>query len=303
MNIVIAGPGAVGCLFAALLSARERRITMLDKNRERACELDRNGIRYERDATARRVAVRATIDPDCVADADVVLVCVKAYDTENLMRRIATLIRPETVLVSLQNGIDPLGILARHAGAARTVCAVTAHGATLLGPGHIAHTGIGVTRVAPFQAESDAAARAFAGFLQESGLETVFVADHRRALWSKLAVNAGINPVTALADVPNGGLLEQPDLFDRARRASIEAQRVATAMGIELEYVDAGSELRRICVATAANISSMLQDVRRGKRTEIDAINGAVVRAGRRLGIPTPVNAALIAGVTGMKRR
>lgn len=270
---------------------------MLDRNPERVGTLNRDGIRYERDATARRVTVRATVDPDCVSDADVVLVCVKAFDTESLLERIAARIRSDTRVISLQNGLTAADLVARYAGAARTVVAVTGQGATRRGPGHVRHAGEGDTRVAPYRPEFSSAARDTVALLQSCGMAAYYDPDRERVMWSKVIINAGINPVTALADAPNGALLERPDLFERARRAALEAGRVAAAQGITPSYGNIGDELRRVCSLTAANLSSMVQDMRRGQRTEIDAINGAIVNEGLRLGIPVPVNTALTLAV------
>ncbi len=303
MNIVIAGPGAIGCLLASWLRATGRNITLLDKDPDRARLLERNGIRMETSGGSRITPIRATVDPHCISRADLVLICVKAHATHALLERIAPWLPPGIPVVSLQNGIDPANTLARFAGNKRSVCAVTGHGATLLNTGHIVHAGSGITRVAPFLPECPHAARNLTDLLKRSGWETVFVADRQRVLWSKLLLNAGINPVTALAGVCNGVLLERQDLFQRALQAAREGQQVAEAMAIRLDYADPEPELRRICARTAGNISSMLQDVRRGKMTEIDAINGAIVRAGQRLRVRVPVNRELLAGVLRAQRQ
>ncbi len=297
MNIVIAGPGAIGCLFASLLRATGRTITLLDKDPDRARILERNGIRVETSGDSRQTPIRATVDPRCISGADLVLICVKAHATSSLLERIAPRIPPAIPVVSLQNGIDPIETLAQFVGTTRSVCAVTAHGATLLNTGHLVHAGTGITRVAPFSPEFPSAARVLTHLLKRSGLETVFVADRQRVLWSKLVINAGINPVTALAGVCNGVLLERQDLFQRARQAAQEGQQVAAAMGITLDFANTERELRQICTLTSGNISSMLQDLQRGKATEVDAINGAIVRAGQRLRVPVPVNRELLAGI------
>ncbi len=292
-TIVVAGPGALGCLLAALLHRNGRAVTLLDKNAERARTLNAKGIRLESAVRPLVLPMMATTDFACVRDAEAVLICVKSYDARALLECVAPHLAPETVVVSFQNGLGHDDLLREHVGASRSVCAVTGEGATALDVGRIVHAGRGRTRVAPLDSRDSQAGRRATDLLQEAGMDAVFDTDVRRTLWSKLVVSVGINPVTALADVPNGALLDRPDLFARAQAAAEEACAVAGAAGVTLPEPDAVGTLRRVCRNTAANLSSMLQDVRKGKRTEIEALNGAVVREGRRLGVPTPVNGEL----------
>ncbi len=293
MNIAIVGPGAVGCLLASFLAGTGREVMLLDKDADRARILAAQGVHVITDAGVRIVPIRATDDPASVTEADIVMVCVKAYDTESALDRIAPFVSDHATVASLQNGLGHAETLARRTDPARTVCAVTGHGATSLGIGRIAHAGHGLTRVAPYSPDRPDAARQLVALLEAVGLETRYDPDRNRTLWSKLIVNAGINPVTALANIPNGVLLERPELFARAQAAALEACAVATAQGVTLDSTDVAAELRRVCEKTATNLSSMLQDMRKGKRTEIDALNGAVAREGQRLGVPVPVNVEL----------
>jgi 2-dehydropantoate 2-reductase len=133
--------------------------------------------------------------------------------------------------------------------------------------------------------------------LTGAGLEAEVHPDVRAMLWSKLIVNAAINPVTALAGVPNGALLERDDLHRKAHAVAREGEAVAAALEIALDYADACRRVDEVCTATATNRSSMLQDLERGRATEIDCINGAIVRAGLEAEIPTPVNRNLLAEI------
>lgn len=293
MNIVIVGPGSMGCLLASFLDGTGREVALLDKDADRARILAAQGVHVIAGGGVRVVPVSATADPARVTEADIILVCVKAYDTESALDRIAPFVSGHAVVASFQNGLGHAETLAHHTDTARTVCAVTGQGATHLGVGRIAHAGQGLTRVAPYSPDRPDAARQLVALLEEIGLETRYDPDRNRTLWSKLIINAGINPVTALADIPNGALLDRPDLFARAQAAALEAYAVAAALGVTLDRTDVVAELRRVCEKTATNVSSMLQDIRKGKRTEIDALNGAVAREGRRLGVPVPVNVEL----------
>ncbi len=298
MAVVIVGPGAIGCLFASFLARAGETVALLGKHSAQARHIEQQGVRVDTENGARTVAVQATTDPACVANADYVLLCVKAYDMHIALSRVAPWFHADrSVAVSLQNGVDSLDALARMAGPARTVCAATAQGAVALGAGHVRHAGAGPTWVAPCAGAPPNAAQAFAGLLRQSGVPCRYDADANSVLWSKLILNAGINPVTALENVSNGELLQRPALFRQALLAAAEARQVARAQGVALRDMDIEFELRQLCARTARNDSSMLQDLRHGRRTEIDAINGAVLREAAPLGIAVPVNAKLVEAI------
>lgn len=292
MKIAIVGPGAIGCLFGGLLSQAGHVVHMLDRHDGRARTIDSRGLCLD----GQRIRVHATADPRDIPSPDIVCVCVKTYDTQRAAVRLPPLLRATTMLVSLQNGVGNAEKIADACGHP-VVCAVTAHGATLLADGEVQHAGKGPTSVSPFSPGARPQAEAFVSVLQRAGMDATSVADVRSLLWSKLIVNAAINPVSALEDVPNGAIAERVDLFDRAVQAANEGESVARAARISLLYAAAADEVRTVCRRTRRNVSSMRQDLRRGKCTEVDAINGAIVREGKRLGVPVPVNAGLVTAI------
>jgi 2-dehydropantoate 2-reductase len=170
---------------------------------------------------------------------------------------------------------------------------ITAQGATVIAPGQLRHAGNGPTYLAltPGLAEP---LREVVALFNEAGLETSLVDNASSLVWGKLAINAGINPLTALLEVPNGALVENESWRQIMAAAAREVAQVAAAQGITLPFSDAASRTAEVSQATSSNRSSMLQDVSRTAPTEIDAISGAVVRFGRLLGIPTPVNESLL---------
>jgi len=293
-DIVIVGPGAIGCLFAALLSEKGLNVALLDKNAERAEFIAREGIRLKDSAGERVIRVPCEADPSKVSPPDALCLCVKSFDTEAAMCRALPLLGPRTTVVSLQNGLGNAETAARFSGGRPVLCAATSHGSTAESAGVIRHAGAGPTVVAPHTGASPQHAESFARLLLRAGFDAQTAPDATALLWSKLAINAAINPVTALAGVPNGAVPEREDLRRTAASAAVETESVARAMGIGLLYADIVSAVENVCRMTAQNISSMLQDVRRRRRTEIEAINGAVVAHGRRLGVPVPVNEDLL---------
>lgn len=310
MKIVVVGPGALGCLFAASLRLNSNDtagpshtsdIWLFDHNRARAAQLDRTGIILEENHQ-RHCQLRATTDPDEIGKADLILLCVKAGDFMPALSSITPLLTPNALLITLQNGIGHLPLLEDLPTAAAVALGVTAQGATLLAPGHVRHAGNGLTRIGWLGPRQDSAILdQTAMLLSNAGIETEVAADITGYIWTKLLINIGINALTAIHDCPNGMLLELPGVSAMMLAAVREAETVATAKGIRL-YGEPTAAVVEVCRATAGNISSMLQDVRRCRMTEIDAINGALLHEARQLGIAAPVNEELVRQVKTIEK-
>jgi 2-dehydropantoate 2-reductase len=289
MRLTLIGSGAMACLLGARL-APHADLMLLGTWREGVAAIASRGVRLEADGETKSVPVRATTDPCQAAPADAALVLVKSWQTERAARQVAQVLASDGVAVTLQNGLGNLEQLRASVGPERATLGVTTLGATLLGPGHVRAGGRG-----PVHLPDDPRLDGLSAVLRAASLD-VRQSPHanlQSLLWGKLAVNCGINALTALLRVPNGELLERPDARRLMGQAACEAGEVARALGIELPYADAAAQAAEVARATAANHSSMLQDVLRGAPTEIDAINGAVVKAGRRRGVVAPVNEML----------
>ena len=232
--------------------------------------------------------VRATSNAAECRGARFALVLVKSWQTERAARMLSVCLAEDGVALTLQNGLGNLEQLTAALGGERAALGVTTTGATLLGPGRVRAGGSGPTHAAhhPHLAPGLALLRA-AGFVVEEA------EDVEGLLWGKLAVNAAINPLTALLKVPNGRLLELPEARALMGEAALETAAVARAAGIRLPYRDPVAQAEEVARRTAENRSSMLQDRLRRAPTEIDAINGSVAEEGGRRGIPTPVNRTL----------
>ncbi|MBB5347111.1 2-dehydropantoate 2-reductase [Desulfoprunum benzoelyticum] len=299
IHLLVVGPGALGCLVVAALSrgmeGTGSRLSVLDHDRNRADLLNRQGICCELDGNRRRFPIPVTADPETAGPADVVILCVKSYDVLASLASCRPLLTEGTVLLFLQNGIAHLDC-GDAAGEAAIAYGTTTEGATLLNPGHVRHAGHGATFLgfpSPADAHSTTLLHQTAAICSRGGLTTTMTDDILHRLWAKLFVNVGINALTAIHGCANGDLLTLPGIVERMRTAVAEAERVARAGGIVVTG-DPYSATVEVCRKTADNISSMLQDVRRRRRTEIDAINGAIVREGRSLGLETPENLRLV---------
>lgn len=301
MKIGVVGPGAMGCLLAVRLAQAGLEVLMLDHRPERAALIRRQGLRLETGEGEVRRKVAVTLEPSDLEGADLILICVKAYDTEAVARKLQGLpIGP--FFLTLQNGVGNVELLGKYLPPGKVLAGITSHGATSLGPGRARHAGTGDTHIGlGFEggAVEDQAGLGLARTaLATAGFEVRLAPRIGSLIWSKLLVNVGINALTALTRLPNGGLLDFPAPEEIMAGAVQEAVQVAAAKGIPLIYENPLEAVRQVCRLTASNVSSMLQDVLRGKKTEIDFINGAIVREGEKTGRPAPINGLL----TGLVR-
>jgi 2-dehydropantoate 2-reductase len=294
MRIAIIGSGAMGSLFGGKLAQAGASVLLYDLYKEHVEAVRRDGLAIEDAATGAVSVARpeASADPASVRGADVLVVFVKSTATEAVAAQFAPLAGKEAIALTLQNGLGNEAILRRRFGADRTAAGVTSQGATFLGPGKIRHAGRGPTHMCMADGRNERLA-GLAAFLERAGFETHVEKDVAGLVWSKLVVNAGINALTALLNQPNGLLADFAET--RALMADLvaEAVAVAGARGIRLNYADPLAAVLEVAKKTGANRSSMLQDFDRKRESEIDFINGAIVREAEALGIPAPVNATV----------
>ncbi|NQT94638.1 MAG: 2-dehydropantoate 2-reductase [Lentisphaerae bacterium] len=302
MKIVIVGPGAIGSLFAAFLAKGGHDVGILDHNEERARKIADSGIRSEDGSVEFTVPVHATSRPALLAPAPFIFICVKAYDTLQAARDVAPLVTGDTLVVSVQNGLGNAEAIGSVIPDTSLLCATTAQASILIAVGHVRHTGSGPTILSPIHANTFDPARELANRLSKCGLETRGAADCRKTLWSKLVINAAVNPLTAIHKVKNGILIEDAALRSRMSTAAREAAAVARAHGISLDFDDEVLQVERVCRATADNESSMLRDVQGLRRTEIEQITGMIVASAAEVGIPVPVNAELLDQVRAIEK-
>jgi 2-dehydropantoate 2-reductase len=288
-RILILGTGAMACLFGARL-APVAEVTLLGTWAEGVEAVRTRGIRVESNGRAVDVRVRASANPAECAGAPLALVLVKSGQTERAATMLERCLAPDGIAVTLQNGFGNREKLAAHLGEARVSLGVTTSGATLLGPGHIRAGGDGVTHLAN---REDLVP--LAELLAKAGFAVESAGDVQGLAWGKAVINAAINPIAALLRIPNGELLSpsRAGAWAVSSEAALEAAAVAAARGIRLPFDDPVGQVAEVARRTAENRSSMLQDVERGRPTEIDAINGAIALEGERLGVPTPVNRML----------
>lgn len=300
VTIAIVGAGAVGGFFGAMLARAGLRVTFVARPAQ-AEAIARDGLRLAmggRTETLRDVA--ATTDlATALGDADLVLVCVKSTDTEAVARAMVPHVRPGAVVMSLQNGVENAAVLARHFGARASVVPAVVYVATATPePGLVQHHGrgdlvIGALHGAPADAQSAARLEAIVTLFAHAAVPVRVSEDVRRELWMKLIVNCAYNAISALAQASYARLAALPVVVDLQRRVVEEAVAVAHADGVSLDPDAAMAAMEGIARAMPGQLSSTAQDLARRKPSEIDHLNGFVVRRGRELGIATPANEAL----------
>jgi 2-dehydropantoate 2-reductase len=292
MKITIVGAGAMGSLFGALLSEAGNTVCLLDVWPAQVESINAKGLSVERDGQTRIVPIHAAIEARAAAGADLAIVFVKSTQTATAAETAKAVLKADGRALTLQNGMGNAEAIARVVSADRVLAGTTSHGATLLGPGSIRHAGNGPTVIGAWSGKDAAGVAAVAECFNRAGIQTSVAEDVRSVIWNKLLVNVGINAITALTRIRNGQLLDHATTRWISQAAVEEAMAVARASGIKIRE-DAVAHVFAIAQATAANRSSMGQDVDHKRATEIGAINGYVVREAERLGIATPVNRTL----------
>ncbi|BBK34071.1 ketopantoate reductase [Stella humosa] len=289
MQVAIMGAGAVGCYYGAMLARAGHAVTLIGRQ-ALVDQVAAGGLRLEMADFDDRVALGASTEPSALADAEVVLFCVKSSDTEAAGEAIRPHLRPDATIFSFQNGVDNAtrlsGVLGRPA-----VPAVVYVAAGIPAPGHVKHHGRGDIVVGT----GDRVEAIAAGF-RAAGIPTTVSDAVETVLWGKLVTNCAHNALSAVAQVSYGHMVAVPGVTDVMADAVDECLAVARGLGIGL---DDGVKAMVLGVAASmpGQYSSTAQDMARGKPTEIDHLNGYVVRKGQALGIPTPVNRALWAMV------
>lgn len=297
-KIMVMGAGALGSLFGGLVANAGYDVTLVAREWHVAA-IRKHGLRIS-GLTEITVDVKAVTSPEAAEPPDIVLFTVKSYDTETAAKQLKPCIHEETAVVSLQNGLGNEERLSEILGAEHVLGGVTSYGALLKEPGHVAHTGVGDTFIGELDGEISKRALRICEILNDGGIKAEAVADVRKKIWEKLIVNAAINPITAIARVRNEGLLhgELRWLMEATAR---EAASVARCAGVNIDVEAAVKKAVEVATKTGKNESSMLQDIKRGKRTEIDAISGEIVKLAEKFGIEAPINKTLHALVKNMK--
>ena len=302
MKIAIVGAGAMGSLYGARLTQAGEEVWLVDTWQEHIAAIKEEGLTVTSANGVETVPVKATMDPGEIGPVDLVMIFVKSHATHDAALTTAVLQGPDTLVMTLQNGLGNAEQIAAVVGAERVLVGTTAMGATLEGPGRVIDNGKGVTHIGNFAASVTKKLYEIAAVFSRSGLYTVVDANVESLRWSRLTVNAGLNALSAVTGLTNGQLAAYLETQELMNRAVAEAEAVARAHGASLPHANMQAQVLANAQATKDNKSSMLQDVLKKRPTEIDAINGAIVREGTALGVATPVNEVLTLLVKARER-
>ena len=301
-RVAVVGAGAVGCYYGGMLARAGVAVTLIGRPAH-VDAMARDGLRLTTAAFDEHVAVQASADVAAVAAAGLVLVCVKSTDTDATAAQLAPHLAPGACVLSLQNGVDNASRLQAIVG--RPVAPAVVYVASEMGgPGHVRHMGRGEL-VIPSDIGADGRSFTSADLVAlfaRAGVPVELSDNVIGALWSKLVLNCGYNAMSAITDIPYGRLVQLPGVAQTIRSVVLECLAVADALRITIPG-DVFAAVERIAATMPHQVSSTCQDLRRGKPSEIDHLNGFVANEGDRLGIATPVNRALHALVKAIEAR
>jgi 2-dehydropantoate 2-reductase len=304
LRIGIVGAGALGSVIGGTLAEAGNDVLLVNRNRSHVEAINRNGLTMRTGGTDRLVAVHAAMPADVGKPADLVIVLVKSFHTAEAVRDAIGLVGPDTCALSLQNGLGHEEILTGLIGRDRVIAGKTYVGGVGLGPGHVIAGVAGKeTIIGELDGRITPRIERIAAAFEAAGMTLIVSRNIMGAMWDKLLVNIATGALSGITRLPYGDLYAVPELEVTATAAVAEAIAVAKASGI----VIATSHPHEAWVKAASGLppefkASMLQSLEKGSATEVDFINGAVVRAGMKAGVPTPINATLVACVKGIER-
>jgi 2-dehydropantoate 2-reductase len=279
------GAGAVGCYYGGMLARAGHEVVLIGRA-EHVEAIERQGLRLETQTFDERIRVAASTQASAVQGAQLVLFCVKSTDTESGAAAMKPYLAPAALVLSLQNGVENAERL-RALLPQEVAAAVVYIGTEMAGPGHVRHHGRGELVIEPSTASA-----AVAQAMIAAGVPTEISDNVRGALWAKLILNCAYNALSAITQLPYGRLVKGAGITAVMRDIVDECVAVAQADGVTLPG-DVDAAVRRIAETVPGQYSSTAQDLARGKRSEIDHLNGLIVRRGEALGVPTPANRLL----------
>jgi 2-dehydropantoate 2-reductase len=299
MKIAVVGAGAMGSIFGARFSRAGHETVLVDVAAPVVEAINAGGVTIVRGEEETTTRVPATSDPGTVGAVDVVVFFVKCYHTASAAELARPLVGPETVVASLQNGWGNGDVLATVYPAEQITVGVTYHSGLVQAPGRVVHPAEQPTIVGSFTDGESGGASRLAQALNDAGLEANVVSPVRPEIWKKLILNAATLPTAALTGMHAGALTANEDTRGLVTDTAREAVTVARELGYDIDPRERVDAIHALLAKAGPSKASMLQDFEAGRRTEIDVINGAVVKAADDTGVAVPLNRALVQLVKG----
>jgi 2-dehydropantoate 2-reductase len=304
VKICILGAGALGCAIGAALSEAGSDVWLINRSQEHVVAMKEAGLTLVNGNIARQIWVQAATTCAGIGHADLLIILVKSFHTRAAIDGATDVIGPHTTVLSLQNGLGHEDILAEAVGRERVLAGKTYVGGVLLGPGRIISGTSGKhTYIGELDGSISARAIAIADEFKRAGLETMISNNIMGTMWDKLLVNVATGALSGITRLSYGALYAVAEIKSTALAAVAEAMAVAQAAGVTLSFNTPEQAWERAAQGLPPEFkASMLQSLEKGSPTEIDFINGSVVRWGQRYGVPTPVNATLVACIKGIEQ-
>ncbi len=294
VKVAVVGAGGVGSVFGGQLAAAGHSVWLVHRRPAVVEALRRDGLRLQTPDGERRIKLNATCDTRDIGPVDLILILTKSNDTRAAAEASRALLGPGTLALTLQNGLGNLETIAAIVGVERSLMGMTYVGAAVLGPGHARLTAAGSSFIGEADGRLSERAVGLASLFSGAGIPMEATPHLWEMVWGKLVINAALNATCALTGATGSGALASPAACAWLDLVAEETAAVAHALGIQLPYPDAAERVRQHCRDVSNSKPSMLQDMERARPTEIEAINGAVVREGARAGVATPANQALL---------
>jgi 2-dehydropantoate 2-reductase len=292
---VLGGGGAMGGLFGGYLARAGEDVTLIDVSQASIDAINRDGIAIEeKDGSTATIRVKASAKPQDVGPVDLIVNFVKCYNTETAIAAARPMLGDGTAILTLQNGWGNADRIAAVAGKSRVVVGLTYHSGTLIGPGRVKHSGIGMTHVGELDGSLSQRLEAAVAAFRRAGIETAPSPRIIDEIWKKLALNVCTLPTSALLRFQAHELIQHEGTIALMEGLLAEVVAVAKAEGINIDHTERKQAIANLLEKAVGARASMLQDVDANRQTEIDVVNGAIVMAGQRNSVPTPYNDAMV---------
>ncbi len=304
MRICILGAGSLGAAMGGILAQANNQVTLVNRNQDFCDAVNKNGLRLTANGKTDPIALQSVASAHGLEAVDLLLVMVKSFHTKQAMSAAVHLVGPQTSVLSLQNGLGHEKILAELIDPGQVIAGKTYVSGQMTAPGQVtAGVGDRETLIGELDGRVSHRISQIAEVFNSAGLKTRVSQNIQGVLWDKLLVNVATGAISGLTGLDYGNLYAIPEITECAIAAVAEAMSIATALGIAIETTDPRETWHQASVGLPFEFkASMLQSLEKGSVTEIDFINGAIVREGRRLGIATPVNQTLVAAIKGKER-
>jgi len=298
MKAGIIGAGALGSLFAQYFHEHLIDHVIYEKNEAVVSEITKHGLTMIKGDSSKVIKPEISASPEILGDADIVFLFVKSYSTHDAVNNVAKHLKDQSIIVSLQNGMGNIDDIRKLIGPERIVYGTTTVGASKSSMSTVVSGGTGIINIGG--AESGNVLKVH-HLLNSADMNSYIVDNPDYYLWHKAVINAGINPIAAILGITNGEILTNRFALELQEKIILEAVNSAAANNIRMEFSEILKTTRDICEKTSINICSMLQDIRNGRKTEIESITGMIISYGEVKGIDLPYNKSLYLLIKSME--